>query len=195
MVGCWSKLLESYEKFRQREKVKFGWPDGFLRYYHDDLHKESSKWRSEGGNLMVWRAVGWRGVFDLVFLEGNMNAANHVDFPSNNLRNQATHAAALDSTFQQDCAPIPIARIVLEWFWNVKIVVLDWHSKSPYLNPMRNLWGYLREEFMPTASNFRTNKTWKYKSYHVGIQWEETLWIYPIRLCDVIQNSRPTTKY
>ena len=69
----WKRILFSDEK-----KFNLDGPDGLAYYWHD-RRKGKRLFPTRqfgGGSVMVWGAMGWNGLSQLVFLEGNQNAAN-----------------------------------------------------------------------------------------------------------------------
>lgn len=45
--------------------------------------------------------------------------------------------------FSQDNCPVHTARLIREWVNHNNINVLPWPAKSPDLNPIENVWGYI----------------------------------------------------
>ena len=50
------------------------------------------------------------------------------------------------SVFQHDGAPCHKAKIVSSWLKQNKISVLDWPGSSPDLNPIENIWTYVKKK-------------------------------------------------
>ena len=48
--------------------------------------------------------------------------------------------------FMQDGAPVHTAKIVKEWFNKNNIQCLDWPPQSPDLNPIENMWHFVKRE-------------------------------------------------
>ena len=46
----------------------------------------------------------------------------------------------------RDGAPCHRSKVVLEYLWKSKVEVLDWPENSPDLNPIENLWNYMKSK-------------------------------------------------
>lgn len=51
-----------------------------------------------------------------------------------------------ESIFMQDKAPAHKARKTTEWLEERDIVLLDWVSYSPDMNPIENVWAWMKDE-------------------------------------------------
>ncbi len=58
-----------------------------------------------------------------------------------------------DFIFQQDFATAQTAKGTKSWFNEHGVGVLDWPSNSPYLNPIENLWGFVKRKMRDTRPN------------------------------------------
>ena len=47
--------------------------------------------------------------------------------------------------FMQDGASIHTAKVVKKWFADNNIEVLDWPPQSPDLNPIENMWSFMKK--------------------------------------------------
>lgn len=58
--------------------------------------------------------------------------------------------------FQQDNAPCHASRSSMKWFLDNNIDVLPWPSRSPDVNPIENIWGYLSRQVYANSRQYST---------------------------------------
>ena len=93
-----------------------------------------------GGNVMVWGCFSANGVGGMEIIDGKMNAAKYTKILSTHLfKSAADLGYGRDFVFQQDNDPMHKAKIMMKWFKDNGISVLEWPSQSPDLNPIKNL--------------------------------------------------------
>eukprot|EP00762_Andalucia_godoyi_P008781 ANDGO_06846.mRNA.1 Transposable element Tcb2 transposase len=89
--------------------------------------------------VMIWSAFCADGTFDVVAIEGTMDADKYIDILEHHLSERAGELFAGDYRFQQDNDPKHSARKTKQWLADFTPELLQWPSASPDLNPIENL--------------------------------------------------------
>lgn len=140
----WRKTIFSDEK-----KFNLDGPDGFACYWHDLRTEEKifSKRQSGGGSVMIWAAIGYQNKSDITFIDTRMKAVDYQRMISFHLPAHGNDLAGPGWKFQQDNAPVHVARSTLAFFKEKKIDILaKWPPKSADMNIIENVWSILARE-------------------------------------------------
>ena len=96
---------------------------------------------------MVWGCISYYGVGRLVIVDGTLNAIKYTELLAENLFESSEYMGiSNDFIFQQDNAPCHKAKHTMKFFSENQIKVLEWPAQSPDLNPIENIWGYIKRK-------------------------------------------------
>lgn len=135
---------------------------------------------------MTWGCMTSKGLASLLFIEGNINSTNYQNILEVGLLPILAESSNTNAPFifQQDLAPAHNSRSTRNWFQEHEVTVLEWPGNSPDLNPIENVWGYIKTQIRKANPLPRTRE--EFKSLILRL-WST----FPIEACKKLINSMP----
>ena len=142
--------------FTDEKKFNLDGPDGLHHYWHDLWEEKQvvSRRAFGGGSVMVWAGFGYFGKTAIVILDGRQNSTKYQDTLGNHLLPVALLITEDNWILQQDNAPCHVSADTCRWFEANDVTLLSWPSRSPDLNPIENLWGWLARRVYRNGRQF-----------------------------------------
>lgn len=165
--------------------------------FHKDCLKRTVKFPA---SLMVWGCMSGRGVGNLYFVDGLVNAVKYQHILQEQLLPSIPRLQSSEGSyiFQQDGASCHTARSTMGWLSAEGIPLMEWPSSSPDLSPIETVWHKmkqkLRQEPARTLQDLKNKITNIWQSF-TAEECEKLVDTMPRRIAAVIKNKGDVTQW
>ena len=134
----WHKVF-----FTDKTTVYFDNPSG-LKWVKSDVNYTEHKRKGRGQKLNLWGAISANGKISLQIFEENLNTEKYTEILSNSLDELREISKSDWIVLQMDNCRVHWSLEALQFYKDNEITVIDWPPYSPNLNPIENLWGFIK---------------------------------------------------
>jgi transposase len=140
----WTKVMFSDESTFQQFTVRHSHVRRPRGTRYDEKYTISTM--KHPPSQMIWGGITSKGTAGLHFLppKVTMNGERYKNMLRDGLKKQMKEKKC--SIFMQDGAPCHRCKLVKTYLQSAKIKLLDWPGNSPDLNPIENLWSYMKDK-------------------------------------------------
>ena len=105
-----------------------------------------------GGSILIWGCFSTKGVGKISVMDGKMNAQKYKQILQENLMPSVESLELTsENIFQQDIDPKHTDKSTKKWLSENNVNVLQWLTQSPDLNPIDDLWRFLKIQIRKRA--------------------------------------------
>ena len=122
--------------------------------------------------VMFWGCFSFMGVGPLHLCQGSVNSQYYISILDSCILPQTANWYGNSNwILLQDNAPCHNSKMTKEWLQNHQIEVMNWPANSPDLNPIENMWGYIKQKLLRVGSHSKVDlinnvkKFWNKKTF------------------------------